>query len=548
MKAGFSIKIGFHFFQKLKKRNIKWYTMVWVVIMARRSERITLPLWSRLLLYSLGAILLIGQVVIFYFSINFYFNENVQSSNYSGFILLGSYILGIVASIFVSRRSIPTNYKLTWCTLILLLPLPFSVLFFLNTITKAASSYSYKHHMIKFPSYLDDIELKELKEIDLTAYNIIQSAKKAESLALYKNIDITYFSDAELKTKEMLKDMENAKSYIYMEYFIINDGVLMKDIYKVLEKKGREGVEIKIIYDALGSRGRINKALFKRLRQIPNCMVEAYEPFTFTLLSNYRDHRKITIIDGNTCYTGGDNLADEYVHKLERFGYWRDTAVRLRGNIAVAYTAMFLSTWGRIRGTKVLDFPKNLEVDIKSEGFVFPIWDGPTNRKTPAFDMFLSLIASAERYVYISTPYFVINDEVISLLKRKVEQGVDVRILMPHIPDKKTAFYMGRLNYRDIYKAGGKIYEFEKGFNHAKNIIVDDKYAFAGTINMDYRSLFLHYECGAFIIRNKEIVKMREDFIKTLDESILFDYNLWHKKKWYQRIIGYIFSIFAPLF
>ena len=133
-------------------------------------------------------------------------------------------------------------------------------------------------------------------------------------------------------------------------------------------------------------------------------------------------------------------------------------------------------------------------------------------------------------------------------MKRKVEQGVDVRILMPHIPDKKTAFYMGRLNYRDIYKAGGKIYEFEKGFNHAKNIIVDDKYAFAGTINMDYRSLFLHYECGAFIIRNKEIVKMREDFIKALDESILFDYNLWHKKKWYQRIIGYIFSIFAPLF
>ena len=119
---------------------------------------------------------------------------------------------------------------------------------------------------------------------------------------------------------------------------------------------------------------------------------------------------------------------------------------------------------------------------------------------------------------------------------------------MPHIPDKKAAFYMGRLNYRDIYKAGGKIYEFEKGFNHAKNIIVDDKYAFAGTINMDYRSLFLHYECGAFIIRNKEIVKMREDFMKTLDESILFDYNLWHKKKWYQRFIGYIFSIFAPLF
>ena len=215
-----------------------------------RSERTSLPVWSKIILYIFSTLLFVIQIGIFVLSINFYFNGNLRVSHYAPYFLMIAYFIGFITTIFVIRRSIPTNYKLTWCILIVILPIPFSVLYFLNQLTKAGSSYSYRKHMVESKTFRDDEELKELKEIDLTAYNIIQSAKKAESLALYKNIDITYFPDAELKTKEMLKDMENAKSYIYMEYFIINDGVLMKDIYKVLEKKGREGIEIKIIYSS----------------------------------------------------------------------------------------------------------------------------------------------------------------------------------------------------------------------------------------------------------------------------------------------------------
>lgn len=513
-----------------------------------RSERTSLPVWSKIILYIFSTLLFVIQIGIFVLSINFYFNGNLRVSHYAPYFLMIAYFIGFITTIFVIRRSIPTNYKLTWCILIVILPIPFSVLYFLNQLTKAGSSYSYRKHMVESKTFRDDEELKELKDIDLRAYNMVTALKKCEPLSLFNNIKVEYFNDALLKHKDMIEELKKAKSYIYMEYFIISSGSLLDELYDVLYDRGNNGVEIKIIYDDLGSKGRMNHKLFKRLSKIPNCMVEAYEPFTFNLLTNYRDHRKVTIIDGVICYTGGDNLADEYIHKIERFGYWRDTAVKITGRAALSYTSMFLSTWGRIRGTTVVDFPEVLEMDIKEEGFLLPIWDGPTNKVTPAYDLFSSLISSAEKYVYISTPYFVIDDAMIELLVRKIKEGVDVRILMPHIPDKRTAFYMGRLNYRDIYRAGGRIYEFEAGFNHAKNIIVDDKYAFAGTINMDYRSLFLHYECGAFIIHNKEILHMKEDFLSTLDKSILFDYKAWHRKKWYQRVIGYIFSIFAPLF
>ncbi|RIA64117.1 cardiolipin synthase [Anaeroplasma bactoclasticum] len=513
-----------------------------------RSERTSLPIWSKIILYIFSTLLFVIQIGIFVLSINFYFNNELSVSSYAPYILIGTYIIGAITTIFIIRRSIPTNYKLTWCIMIMTLPVPFSTLYFLNQLTKWASSLSYRKRMVDVKVLDDNEVMEELKGKDLTAYNMVSALKSSEPLNLYKNIEVKYFNDALSKHKDMIEELKKAKSYVYMEYFIIADGYILDELYEVLKDLGERGVEIKIIYDDLGSKGRMTYKLLKRLKKIPNCMVEDYEPFTFNLLSNYRDHRKVTIIDGKIVYTGGDNLADEYIHKISRFGYWRDTAVKLTGDIGYSYTNMFLTTWGRIRGTTVIDYPSIPKLNLNQEGYVMPIWDGPTNKVTPAYDLFCSMISSAEKYIYISTPYFVIDDALIALLVRKIKEGVDVRILMPHIPDKKTAFYMGRLNYRDIYKAGGKIYEFKDGFNHAKNIIIDDKYAFAGTINMDYRSLFLHYECGAFILYNKEILTMKCDFIDTIEKSILFDYKDWHKRKWYQRVIGYIFSIFAPLY
>lgn len=509
-----------------------------------RSERISLPLWWRLILYTIGFILFALQLAIFFFSIFFYNDKTI----YLGWTYFLSLAIGVISCLFVIRRNMNANYKLIWCILFLIFPIPFSTLYFINSICVKASKYSYKKHQYQLPALSDSDTLEELKTKDLRAYNMVKSLKRSEPLALYKNIDVTYFKDALDKHKDMLEELKNAKKYIYMEYFIISAGKLMDELYKVLKEKGEEGIEIKIIYDDLGSKGFLNRKLIKALKKIPNCSVESYARVALNLLVNYRDHRKICIIDGYISYTGGDNLADEYIHLKERFGYWRDTSVKFKGDIAISYTNMFLSTWCRIRKEKLKEIKEMTSYKGIDNGYILPIWDGPTNGDTPGYDMVCQLIESAKKYIYISTPYFVIDDALISLIVRKIKSGVDVKILMPHHPDKKTAFYMGRLNYRDIYNAGGKIYEYEKGFNHAKNIIVDDKYAFSGTINMDYRSLFLHYECGALLINNDEILKMKEDFLNQLDISILFDYKNWNRKKWYQKVIGYIFSLFAPMF
>lgn len=513
--------------------------------MARiKSERISLPLWWRIILYFVGFILFALQILIFFFSIFYAYKGKI----YFGLTYFISLFIGIIASLFILRKKMNANYKIIWCVLFLIFPIPFFTLYLFNYLSKLASSKSYKKNQYIYRNLDDNNALNSLKELDLNAYNIIKALKSQEPYTLYQNVCATYFPDAKIKHEDMLKELKNSKQYIYMEYFIISSGVLMNQIYDILNEKGKEGVEIKIIYDDLGSKGFFNRKLLKKLKRIPNLLLEPYGKVSPNLLVNYRDHRKICIIDGKIAYTGGDNLSDEYIHEKERFGYWRDIAIKLEGNIALSYEEMFLSTWSRIRGTKIENHLHQENAINDGTGYIMPIWDGPTNGNNPGYDMFCYLIESANKYIYISTPYFVIDDALIDLLVRKIKQGVDVRILMPSKPDKKTAFYMGRLNYRDIILSGGKVYEYKMGFNHAKSIIVDDKYAFIGTINMDYRSFFLHYECGALLMYNDQIIKMKEDYLKTLDSSELFDYKMWHKKKVIQRLIGYIFSLFAPLF
>ena len=326
----------------------------------------------------------------------------------------------------------------------------------------------------------------------------------------------------------------------------------MDMLYPVLEQKGKEGVKIRILYDDIGSRGRVNRKLIRKLLQIDNCIINNYQPLGLNLnfLVNYRDHRKIYIIDGKIAYCGGDNLADEYVHFKERFGYWRDNCGKFQGKIVKSFLNMFAEMW--YTSTKqILDkefFDVKDDIFLDNKGYMIAFGDGPSNNANPAYDLFQSMICSATKYVYISTPYFIIDDVMISTIALKAKSGVDVCILTPKIPDKKSVFYMSRENYRDILKAGGRVYEYTPGFNHAKNIIVDDKKAFIGTINMDYRSLFLHYECGALILDDPEIIKMKQDFEKAILESEEVDYIKWKKRPWYQRLSAFILNLFAPLF
>lgn len=512
-----------------------------------QNERLSLPIWKKIILFVFSIIFFAIQVFITFIVLDISIEYTASPIKWIYFLTLG---VGFCFVLYILHKPISVHYKLTWSILILTFPLPFIALYLFNTSSRRLSKRKQKKIANATKHIKINDALQKLKEEDTVGAGIAQVLKHSSPNPVWDNVKYTFFNDCMDKLNDAIIELEKAEKYIYIEYFVIAKGYLMDQLLPILEKKGNEGVEIKILYDDIGSKGVMSKKLLKRISAIPNCKINNYEPLGLNInfLVNNRDHRKIMVIDGRVAYCGGDNLADEYIHKKERFGYWRDNCGKYEGNIAVSFAALFAEMW-YISTKEIikLDIPLN-EYDFDEPGYVMAFGDGPHNNANPAYDLFQSLISSANKCLYISTPYFVIDDQTISAIALKAKSGVDVRILMPKKPDKKSAFYMARANYREILKAGGKIYEYTPGFNHAKNIIVDNKYAYIGTVNMDYRSLFLHYECGALIMHKPQVNEMTEDFINALDESEEIDLLKWKKRPWYQKLIAFVFNIFAPLF
>ena len=507
------------------------------------NERLSLPIWKRLLLHLITLIILAAQIAIIYFMVLGVIESN-KGLNFIYFIVEGVALLQVI---YVLYKPMNINYKLTWCVCILIIPLPSMLLYYFNSTSRRLSKRKKKKIHNNIIKMADNTEIEKID--DVTAINLVNVVAKQTYAPVYGNSKFTFFSDCYDKFLDMLEEMKKAEKCIYMEYFILSPGYLMDKVYDVLLDRGYRGVEIKIIYDDVGSKGRLHRRLIKRLAKIPNCKIYNFEPLgmNFNMLVNYRDHRKILVIDNKIAYCGGDNMADEYIHKKERFGYWRDNCGKYEGEIVNSFSVIFSEMW--YTSTKErLEIPKVEYKRFENQGYIMAFGDGPLYDNNPSYDLFKSLILSAKNKIYISTPYFIIDDSMIELIALKAKSGVEVNILMPHIPDKKAPFYMGRANYRDILKAGGNIYEMTRGFNHAKNIIIDDKYAFIGTVNMDYRSLFLHYECGALIINSTEILKMSDDYEKEIGNSLKITYEMWKKRSLFQKITSIVLNIFSPLF
>ena len=510
------------------------------------NERMSLPIWKKIIIYTISFIFFILQIALIVLTF-------LSTSYASGFRYF-QIILEAIAFCYVLHiiyKPMITAYKLTWSILILLFPLPFLIIYSINSISRRENSRKKRKIKIDAKKIIYSDDLAELTKINNKASNIVKVVQNNIFAPVVKNNKVTFFSDISLKFLDLLKETENAKEFILIEFFIIAEGKLMDKLYPVLYKKGEEGVEIKILYDSIGSSRVINHKFIKKLTKIPNCQISNYEPVGMNInpVINNRDHRKIYVIDNKIAYCGGDNLADEYINELPRYGYWRDNCCKYEGDIVRSFTYIFNQNW--YTSTKI-----NLKEewiykkydDFENDTYVMAFGDGPIIPGDSAYDVFSSLISSAKNTLYISTPYFILNDDMIRLISLKVKEGIDVKILMPKIPDKKSAFYMGRANYRSILKSGGKIYEYTPGFNHAKNIIVDDDLSFVGTINMDYRSLFLHYECGALIVDKNINLEMRKDFEDAVLKSEEITYEKWKKRPFYQKIIAYILNIFAPMF
>lgn len=461
-------------------------------------------------------------------------------------------LLSAILLVYEINRPSEPSFKYAWIVLITVLPV-FGWLFYIYThLNVITNEISKKTKLIS----------KQTKQYLLQDMVIVEELRKNTNIAgfsaylynfancpTYKNTYVEYFPLGEDKFKKMKEELEKAKSFIFLEYYIVDvKSSMWIEILDILKRKAAEGVEIRFMHDALGSikgfpegygnelkKMGIRYQLFKRVTPI----LETYQ--------NNRDHRKILVIDGHTAFTGGINIADEYINKLERFGHWKDTAVMVKGDAAISFTVMFLQMWNLY--AKEQENYKNYIVrkSENAEGYVIPYCDSPIDDENVGERVYLDIINKATKYVHIMTPYLVISHEMQEALKYAAKRGVDVRIIMPHIPDKAYALWLARSYYKKLIKAGVKIFEYDNGFVHAKVTTSDDDTSVVGTINYDYRSLYLNYECALFMYQVPEIREIEKDYQYT--ESLCSEITLERYKKFniFGRIFGMAIRLFAPL-
>lgn len=467
------------------------------------------------------------------------------------------YIAAALTEIFCVIKIIASDdnpdYKVPWLLFILVLPIAGFMLYFLFYSRKLQKKFIRRLDELKGYGYKNNTDeiIDELEGEDAHAAAQAKMLSSISGAGIFKNTRQTYFPLGKDMWQAMLADLTEAKEFIFMEYFIIEDGVFWNSILDILGRKADEGVTVRVLYDDIGcmntlpgnyhkqlSRLKIEALPFSRLRG--NCDSEF----------NNRNHRKICVIDGKVGYTGGVNIADEYINETVRFGHWKDTALRLEGEAVWELTRLFLNDYG-INTKKLPDTNRELyptESGIREAGYVIPFGDGPRPlyERRVGKSVIQNMLATATKYVYMTTPYLIIDNELSASIENAALRGVDVRITVPHIPDKKLVFGMTRSFYHRLMKAGVKIYEYTPGFIHAKSYICDDEYAMIGTINLDYRSLVHHFECGVWMYKCKSIKDMKADLLATMEKSEEVTPDKL-KTGLITRFIRSVVRIFAPM-
>ncbi len=340
--------------------------------------------------------------------------------------------------------------------------------------------------------------------------------------SLYDKTSTKFFPMGEYFFESLEENLKKAENFIFLEYFIINKGNVWNRIYDILRSKSKNGVEIRILYDDIGTINLLPYNFRKSLKEygIKSARFNPFAPYP-DISVNYRDHRKIAVIDGKFAYTGGINLADEYSNEKERFGIWKDYGILIEGKAVNEMTAMFLKIWGYSVGKREENFNKYLTNYIsKNDGIVIPFGADPSRKENTVKNVYINMISSAKKYVYITTPYLIPDSETISTIQLASKSGIDIRIITPHIPDKWYVDAVTKSNYDSLIKSGVKIYEYKYGFIHAKSIISDDKSAIIGTANFDYRSFYYLFENLIFLYKTGSVKDIKSDFIKTISESI----------------------------
>lgn len=493
------------------------------------------------------AVLIIVQVLFFIFSVT-----KIGERFY--FVYLFLICLDIVLVIYIMNLDENPSYKLAWIISISIFPLFGGLSYVFIKISQKIPREIGLHYQHQAQAYLiqnnDTLNLLEERMPD--SANLAHYVINHGLYPVYRRTSCKYFPLGELQFEAMIEELNNAKRFIFMEFFIISEGYMFDTVSEILVRKAKEGLDVRLMYDGIGT-GMLNSSKpFKELQE-QGVKCKSFNPFTPFLSSvqNNRDHRKIIVIDGHTAFNGGTNLADEYINRIERFGHWKDTAIMLKGEAVWNYTIMFLQLWEF--GEKIgSDFENFLPVEKEffetiSDGFVQPFSDSPLDNENVSKCVYLDMINNARKSICITTPYLILDDEMLSALRFACKKGVDVTIVTPHIPDKWYVHHIAWNTYPKLIEAGVKVYEYTPGFIHAKTLVADEQNAVVGTINFDYRSLYLHYECASILYGCSAVKSICEDFNATVKASKLITPEDCKNRSAFSKIAGFFLSSMSPL-
>lgn len=506
---------------------------------------------SMLLRFAIIAILVILQISVLMIG-------SVIFSGKSVYFNVACTLLSIVVTILIVRRDSNPEYKIAWIIPILLFPI-FGGLFYLlfgrirptRRERKRGEMVAFRQNQaIKALPYAENsaLAMETLQRID-THWGLRATYLERMAYApLYGNTATEYFALGDYMYPKMLEDLESAQKSIYLEYFIIKPGIMWDSILEILKKKAADGVDVRLMYDDFGCMLLLPYDYPQEMEELGiKCCVFNRLSNIFSARFNNRDHRKMCIIDGNIGYTGGINLADEYINQCERFGHWKDTAIRLEGEAVWSMTMMFLSFWGSTTGKDEDYIVSTPTKTCENDGFVQPFNAVPLDDDSVSEVIVKQILGKAKKYVYITTPYLIIGSGLITALIETAQTGVDVRIITPAIPDKKIVFWLTQSYYEVLVKNGVKVYEYTPGFMHSKTIVSDDKNAVVGTINLDFRSMYLHFECAVMLYGTQSVGSVYRDFIET--QALCEEVHLEKMKRQtlLKRLLISLLRIFSPL-
>ena len=433
-------------------------------------------------------------------------------------------ILSLVAILFVIKSDMNPSYKIGWILLIAVLPILGGLMYviFGNKRPTKTMRDMLNAQLQKSAEYLSTQE-SITGELDGGAAGLFKYLEGSAGYPTAKNTTVRYYRVGEEMYADLLPELEKAEKFIFLEYFIIRPGEMWDGVLEILKRKAAAGVDVRIIYDDMGCID-ILPANYNATLEGWGIRTMAFNRFVpaVSLVMNNRDHRKITVIDGKVGFTGGINISDEYINVKERFGHWKDTGLMLKGPGVFNLTLMFLEMWNAFNkdGDGYAEFiPDSFEeCGSADDGYVLSFSDSPLDNESVGESVYTDMLYQAKDYIYITTPYLAIDSELQTALCMAAKRGVDVRMITPGIPDKKLVYRLTRSYYPTLLRAGVKIYEYTPGFIHAKSFVCDDKLCVVGTINMDYRSLYLHFECGTLMYNNPEIKQVKKDDLDTMEK------------------------------